>query len=601
MKGFRYFRIQLIAAFLLMAIVPVLLAAFYYYNTSKEMLLQSHKDALYQSTTATSSLYSWICGTSMDRRQLKKELTRLSDPVSAGSNLSVFPLVHQSEKARIYRSWRSSVYRYVYQFEIKSKLLEGAHSAYLYFPEAQLLLDSGTTYYENMTPEALAPLFELSQLPAGGTWQATNKLSYYRESRQTVVLSPEKYISFICPLYRDGENSPYAVAVLNLDPSIFEQISSKEEYNPDGSFIIYQSQGVPVYGGEDLSPEALTRIWDAVADGSTDAREIQLEAGPFLIEASQLEDEFIMVQLLSTAKVLDDLTSSNQNIIPIFLIIAAVFSIIAYYFAQRIYRPLDVLTKNMGYVTEGDLSKRITVTRNDEYGQVYSCYNQMLDRINSLLENITNEKLLRAEAEIFLLQEQVNPHFIYNSMEIIYSLAILNRTSEIPKLTKALSDFYRMCLSGGSMEVPVQSALEICDKYILIQNTRFMDKIHYSTAVEEGLEQYLIPKYAIQILVENAVVHGIEPLLRPGHVHTSVQREGDTLVVAVQDDGVGISKEKIHEIYEQFRSNATGSRNFALCNLHRQIVLKYGNMYGVKLSQLSTGGTRSEIRLPCIK
>lgn len=288
----------------------------------------------------------------------------------------------------------------------------------------------------------------------------------------------------------------------------------------------------------------------------------------------------------------------RQNPLIAFLFIAVVFGFIAYLIAQKLYKPLDILMDNMTSVSEGDLSTRICVSRNDEYGKVYTGFNLMLDQINNLIDNVTNEKLLRAEAEIFLLQEQINPHFIYNSLEIIYSLSKLNRHDEIPPVVRALSDFYRICLSGGNADVSLKTALQICEKYIFIQNIRFMDKIKFETHIPEELMDCIIPKYSLQVLVENAVVHGLGPQLHTGCINIDGRIQDAYIVLTVSDDGVGMSEEDISRIHAQLEALTIGNTSFALSNLNRQFVLKYGNNCGVHIYKNKGKGLCVELKLP---
>lgn len=598
MKKKTSFRVLLTFSILLMALIPILSLSVYYYESTRAMMIHTRQESLSSSISVANTLFDISCGSYMNESSLNDMVVDTVDSIPYEVIDSVFSEDQQSRKAELFRIWKRSVTQQFNQFKIKTSLLAGDYSVYLYFPKEKVLFDSSSTFYEHVSGTAFQRLYPAADIGENGSWCSLNKLSYYKEKTDTIITLSDRYLSFVTLVADDDSHQTKAIATVNFDPNIFSNISYKQNYNSDGAILIFRQDGYYLLGDEDFSPQNIEEVRSILLGGDANGKsELQLSGKSYVAVSEQLGSEFILVELSPTDSVVQELNKRVGKIIIVAIILIAVFVPVSLKLAQYFYRPLKKLQEHMNYVKSGDLSRRIVHDRTDEYGLVFDCYNEMLDQINNLIENNTNEKLLRAEAELFLLQERINPHFIYNSLEIIYSLAKLNRTEEIPRITKALSDFFRMCLSDGSADVPLTTALDICEKYLIIQNTRFYDKINYSVSVEDGLESCIVPKYAIQILVENAVVHGIEPLLRPGNIQTTVVKENNMVIISVIDDGIGISLGKIEEINHQINSpKSTG--NYALKNLNRQIAVRYGDQYGVKLLQPENGGTCAQITLP---
>lgn len=596
------FRAILTAAIILMAVIPVLLVSLYYYNTEKAILVQSRKETLDASLSVASTLYDISCKQFMDTKSIVAMITRTSDRIPFNRISRLFDSSNQSEKAEVFSAWKNSVEREFIQFKQKSSLLDGEYSIYLYFPETQTLFDSHSTYYEDVTRGAFQQFYPASLVSEDGSWCIINRLSYYKKSSEKIITRTEQNLSFIYLLSDSERHQTKAIAIVNFDPSIFHKISCKQNNIADGSIMLFLQDGTLLYNDATDFDNNAEVVWDAIEKNAQNTSALfPLTKKQYVLGSTSLGSEFVLVEILPLDSTLQSLSVRSKRIVLVTFAVSMLFAAIAAQLARRFYSPLRILSDHMNTVKSGDLSCKINHARVDEYGRVFDCFNSMLDQINNLIESNTTEKLLRVEAELFLLQERINPHFIYNSLEIIYSLAKLNRTDEIPRVTKALSDFFRMCLSDGSSDVPLRTAMDICEKYLIIQNTRFNGKINYETHVDEELYRCIVPKFCIQILVENAVVHGIEPLLHPGNISVDVNKIGNMLCISVTDDGIGISLGKVEEINHKIRLQCVSGPNFALRNLNRQITMLYGERYGVTLSQPEVGGTCVKVTFPYLE
>jgi two-component system sensor histidine kinase YesM len=251
----------------------------------------------------------------------------------------------------------------------------------------------------------------------------------------------------------------------------------------------------------------------------------------------------------------------------------------------------------MQNVKNGNLDTAINDLRRDEYQKVYEGFNLMLGELKQLIDDLSNEKSLNKQAEINLIQAQINPHFLYNTLDSIYSIAVIYKVDEIAKMAAALSKFFRVSLSGGKTDTSLKEALDIVKSYVTIQNIRFSDKIQYEVLIPEQYMGITVPKLLLQPIVENSIYHGLEKKKGKGHLTISSSEDEETLSLYIEDDGTGIPVEQLAAL-EKSISGEEDDDHFALRTLNKQIMLKYGKSYGLSIKSQYGRGTKVTILLP---
>lgn len=231
----------------------------------------------------------------------------------------------------------------------------------------------------------------------------------------------------------------------------------------------------------------------------------------------------------------------------------------------------------------------------DEIGRLNQNLTQMVEYIQDLILNQYENKIKRREIELKYMQSQMNPHFLYNTLDSIRWMAVMEGETEIAEQVEALSDIFRHALSGGKEVVTVEKEIEHLRNYILIQKNRFGDRLQVNIRVEDSVRDCEVMKLILQPLVENAIVHGLEDKMEGGTVEVSVQKEDNTLVYRVEDDGVGADEERINNYLKEKEEE---HNVFALKNIDERIKIKYGEEYGLSFHSTIGAGTRVEVRLP---
>ncbi|WP_261305606.1 sensor histidine kinase [Paenibacillus andongensis] len=277
-------------------------------------------------------------------------------------------------------------------------------------------------------------------------------------------------------------------------------------------------------------------------------------------------------------------------------------------FATSIVRPVRALQFFMKRVKEGDFLARVDIESKDEIGQLTNDFNKMVEKLQVLLDEIyysqLREKdlqLRQKETELKVLQSQVNPHFLMNALETVRGMALEKDMTDISVLVASLARLLRYNLNHAGATISLQQEIQICDMYLRIQKYRFDDKLTYEFQIPEWAEGQIIAKFALQPLVENCVVHGIETSAQPVHIVISATQINDhQFVVEIQDSGVGIPAAKLRALQLDLlqKDMITAVSQIGIVNVHRRISYLFGDAYGLELDSGANAGTLVRIKLP---
>ncbi len=269
------------------------------------------------------------------------------------------------------------------------------------------------------------------------------------------------------------------------------------------------------------------------------------------------------------------------------------------YIPAGITKPIERLSEVTNQVAKGDLSIRSDVEAGGEVKVLSDSFNQMIDKIDELIEQVTTERIRLKDAELELLQAQINPHFLYNTLDTITWLAEDGKTNEVKAMVKSLSDFFRTSLNNGKDIISIEEEMLHVRSYLQIQKVRYMDILEYEIDVPDDIYEYRIPKISIQPLVENALYHGIKNKRGLGHIRVTGERVDDEIVLEVLDDGIGIMPERLEMIKRGIDEKAPEENDiYGLHNVDERIKLKFGRQYGLKIDSTYGEGTSVKVFLP---
>lgn len=238
----------------------------------------------------------------------------------------------------------------------------------------------------------------------------------------------------------------------------------------------------------------------------------------------------------------------NVAFLLIVIVNAALIVFGSFYFSKSITDPISKLTSLMKEIEKGNFAQASFTTNDDEIGILKSGYNLMINEIQNLIDEIIREQKMIKKAEFNVILEQIKPHFLYNTIDSISSLVILERYDEAYKSLRALGSFYRNSLSDRNAVVTINDEIQIIKDYIFIQQIRYGDLFVAEYNVDNSVGHIRVPKLILQPLVENSIYHGIRPKGEPGVIRIVVQKIDDFVYLTVEDNGMGIPEEKIHEM-----------------------------------------------------
>ncbi|MCR5301645.1 MAG: histidine kinase [Lachnospiraceae bacterium] len=281
------------------------------------------------------------------------------------------------------------------------------------------------------------------------------------------------------------------------------------------------------------------------------------------------------------------------------LILTVMIVFFSVYLPHSFTRPITDLVHVTDRISKGDLSARSDNDSNDEVGVLSKSMNQMIEKINELLSQITKEQIRIREAELELLQSQINPHFLYNTLDTIIWLAEGGDEKRVVDMVKSLSAFFRTSLSRGKDIITIREELVHAGSYLQIQQFRYQDILEYEIDVPADMEDLSIPKITIQPLIENALYHGIKNKRGGGKIVVSGKRNGDDIVISVSDNGIGMTPERLAEVMDGLNGTEPADNAiYGLYNVNERIKLKFGDRYGITLHSVYGSGSTCDILLP---
>lgn len=267
---------------------------------------------------------------------------------------------------------------------------------------------------------------------------------------------------------------------------------------------------------------------------------------------------------------------------------------------------------------EDNISKFVIAMNDNRHNEFYEEFtddsietvlNQLIRKQQLMNEKNKIEEKQRKKTELYALQSQIDPHFLYNALDSIRGYALLHDMEEISEITEALSRIFRNMISDKQEFLPLRKEMDNIDNYMKIQQFRFNNKFKYSFEVEsELLDDYMVPRMVLQPLVENAIIHGLEPKIEGGWVKVKIYLTKKRFLMTVIDNGIGISEDRLSHLSHILKMNPMEYNTseelkplgIALININRRIKLNFGNQYGIIINSTPNIRTSSEVVLPVI-
>ena len=414
-------------------------------------------------------------------------------------------------------------------------------------------------------------------------------------------------IALLRAMYKQNDYNTLAFIVrLDVPIKTIEEILNSANFTNDSTTFLIDSEHHIIansdHPDENLLQASSNMVVPCSGLSENTVTKVSLSSGTYMaLQAGLSQSDWKIITFVPYNSFNIAILTIIRSILLVSVLLLFLAAILSKPIAHTITKRIDHLCDSMSEARKGVLMPVSGTIYQDEIGSLYENYNFMIDRINQLLaENYQIGTELKS-AEYKALQSQINPHFLYNTLDMIGWLSYQNKTDEINSVVYALARFYKLSLAKGKYIVPLSDELDHVSYYIKIQEMRFHGSIRYELNVDPELLSYSIPKITLQPIVENAIFHGIlEKASKNGCIRISGLSKGANYELIISDDGIGMDSEKLSELNSadiQDPDSSSGS-HYGLKNIDHRIRLLYGNDYGLSFESEPMQGTHVHILLP---
>ena len=452
------------------------------------------------------------------------------------------------------------------------------------YKKDSFLIQAGTSYgsWNDADSIMAAPWFEELLQKNMQEYTLTVKDNPFPLNAKTIP----KLIPLIRPLaYSKTESPRDAWVCLTLSPKLFQD--TLKLLSQDKSILILTSDCSPVssMNTEEFSLADLEGVLSAHPE-LTGSLRVRLSDRDCILTWERLSvSGLILCEVLPLESIAFNPKATQATIGLVFLSCIIIGLSLSLLFTRYLTRPIVRLMEHMDVISSGDFSRNPAIESNDELGVIGRQINEMSSHVSALMENRIRDEQEKMGLEIKMLQAQINPHFLYNTLDSIKWIATMQHSAGIVRVVSALSSLLKNMAKGFNEKVTVRQELDFLDNYVTIEKIRYIELFDVDITVEDpALYDAGIIKLTLQPLVENSIFSGIEPSGKPGLIQIHIYSREQVLYISIRDNGVGISKENINRMLtDTSRVTKHYMSGIGLPNVDRRIKLVYGQEYGLAI------------------
>lgn len=399
------------------------------------------------------------------------------------------------------------------------------------------------------------------------------------------------------------------IGIIKLDIYMERLFSPGKNWDNEKSnfdVIVYGADGQDLYDSDLDKREVLTEFLQRQSDGEDYHNGKIHTISDYVVAGTALEEYGMNILFLFTNSELMEKKGEIQLlVIPLLLLVILAILFFSYLFTYRFSARVGALVQKIKVAETGDLTITKPIAGSDEIAYLDKQFSHMLKKLDKLIRKNYIQQLENKETQLRNLQLQINPHFLYNTLETISSIAAVNQAFVVCDMCEKLGEIFRYSLGKNYGEfVTISQELHHTQNYIFIQKIRYNERFEVFYNVEADVDRYMILRFILQPIVENAIVHGLGNLTSKGTLEISIRREKDALLIVIEDDGVGMDAERVRDLNafinepKEVRDN---KKSIGIRNVNQRIQLSCGNEYGISIESMPYQGSRFYIRLPLIQ
>ena len=426
--------------------------------------------------------------------------------------------------------------------------------------------------------------------------------------KDVVYLTPRAYTekqpspknSYVFSIVRPVFYGSRIVGVIKADikSSLLETIFDIREMKGYSLYVFDRDTKETVYSPEETNFLNVSDFCDSIPEGDGTFTKRQGGVTWLVVYTTSEVAPWQIVGVVQQSTVLAGFLQVRNQMTVMVILFVIVFALIAFVVSYYLTKDLRKLTGAVEKIGDDCLELPISIKRRDEVGILYQQIRTMLERIRDLITNIRKVEEEKRISEIEMLSIQINPHFLYNTLQAISTEALLNDQMKIHRMITSLASNLRYTIKG-SVLVPLSAEMEYVKNYIFLQKMRNEDLFEFHADIDEAAKNCMIPKISIQTLIENSIIHGRNQNDFRIHITLTVKKQADTIVITEEDDGCGIPEDQLEAIQHSFEiQKTTGQDGIGLANLYNRLQILYEKPTNFKIASKEGAYTRITLVLP---
>ncbi|MCK5387824.1 MAG: sensor histidine kinase [Candidatus Izimaplasma sp.] len=377
--------------------------------------------------------------------------------------------------------------------------------------------------------------------------------------------------------YYIGGNKFSGIIVVDINFSNIITLASTTNLGDGGHLIILDEHDSLIYSNGDSCVPNNCITLEIAKDIIFGGESVEVDGISMYANVNNLTATRWRLATFVNTEIINQTRNSNLLIMGIIFISTMIVTMAASsYISNRISSPINILKDHMQQIEKGDFYQKIEIHGQKEVVVLTHSFNSMIEEIKTLMNKVVQEQREKRKTEFQALQSQINPHFLYNTLDSIVYLSENKMNEKVIEMVIALSKFFRISISRGKNIILLREEIEHAKNYLLIQKIRYNEKFDYEFIVDEEVMDYKVVKLSLQPLIENAIYHGINTEYDQGKILIRAFKKDNKLMLEVEDDGYGIPDEKIEELYQNIKYKQNGT-SIGLRNVFQRLKLYYGD------------------------
>lgn len=570
----------------------IMIQSYFFIRTSSEVIFeQSKEESMSRLGNMQNEIYGFLNSIENNMVKIYNEEMFMHDLREEGDS--------QELKSTYYRLAGEMA---ISNFQTSDNLV----ALYIYDGDNQIV----SSYRRTVTPKHNYPqdIFEDEE-----TYNVEAVRAFIQDSEQYVLTSSYYNLSRQRNIFRmglkiyDSTNLNHVIGYIICDIdtkallTIMEKYASAEDaytwLQPRGDQVV-TSMGVQQEQDDELIADYMTYIESNASQPFYYSSNRQ----SMLFEMSQQKYHLNVYSLVPISYLEKNQKALTRTLIIIVIMLVSVITVFTIVWTNTLLKPLEGLMSIINAIRRGETSQRAPEKGNDEIAELSREFNMMLNEIDDLMQEKYKDALLLNKAEYNALQAQINPHFLYNTLDTMSSIASVYECDLVSDLSQSLSDIFRYSLGTGNPHASIDDEITHLKNFLFVMNVRMNHEVTYTFDIEEESRQYTIPRISIQPIVENAIKHGLKEKIGDKRIAIHIYCQAMDVVVSVEDNGVGMDEKTISQLNQRLRDNdqvnMEEGQSIGLFNINTRLKILYGSHYGIELSKNEQEGMRVEFKVP---